>query len=474
MYLSGPVGSESSVSRFPAPSTVCRGESIDREAGDDESTRSVDALGVPNLSRSTSAPTLRVSYLENTVRVDAANGDTHPPAVANLRVGLRIANRFVLEEHLGKGGMGEVWRARDLDLASSVAIKFLTPLASEVEALAAFERFSFEARVSAQLGRRTRGIVLVHDIGNCEHGPYLVMEDLGRTTLSARLERGALTVAEVAHVIDRVADALSTAHELGIVDRDAKPSNLFLVDEGDALPRLAIADFGIAKSIPQTKTLARPPKETGAGVVIGSPAYMAPEQLAAEPVDARADVYALGVVAYELLTRELPLRGQSPAGAVALAKFPREIRNWFQQALAEDRAMRFASAPQMACALRAAIAAPRRRTLCKAMAGIVVACALGIAPATGIRAAMRPEVVRAPKPVGSTMISAAAQRRGLLAGDAGPESAASATNAPRESLPPTITQSTVRAAAVPPSRATSRVRAPRARASNAADKSEIF
>ncbi|HVY49843.1 MAG TPA: serine/threonine-protein kinase, partial [Minicystis sp.] len=225
------------------------------------------------------------AYTRTTVRVRASHGgerSSQRPSPPPHR-GLRVADRFLLEERLGRGGMGEVWRARHLDLDTIVAIKFLSPAAAAGAVDAALERFRFEARVSAELARRAPGVVVVHDAGTCELGPYLVMEDLGPTTLRARIRAGKAPLAEVARIVEQAAEALAAAHEAGIVHRDVKPSNLFLVEERGRV-RVKIADFGIAKALRERTTIAPPPTETRAGVALGSPAYMAPEQLAAERV----------------------------------------------------------------------------------------------------------------------------------------------------------------------------------------------
>lgn len=215
--------------------------------------------------------------------------------------GLVLEGRYRLDTRVGRGGMGEVWRATDLRLRRAVAVKVLPPgLATESEDLARFER---EARLSA--GLQHPGITVVFDIGEHEGRTFFVMEFLDGRPLDRVLaeQPGGLAVDRALSIAAQVADALAAAHAHGIVHRDVKPANLMLL-AGD---RVKICDFGIARLAAATAQL------TSTGVVLGTLAFMAPEQCQGERVDARADLYALGCVLHNMLTGRPPFCADNPA-----------------------------------------------------------------------------------------------------------------------------------------------------------------
>ncbi|MEV7085745.1 tetratricopeptide repeat protein [Streptomyces sp. NPDC093085] len=213
-----------------------------------------------------------------------------------------IQGRYRLLDLIGRGGMGEVWRARDESLGRQVAVKCLKPLGPQRDdtfTRIMRERFRREARVAA--GLQHRGVTVVHDFGEYDGVLYLVMELLEGRNLSQLLEEqgGALAVADVVDIAEQVADALAYTHEQGIVHRDLKPANIMRLTNG----AVKICDFGIARlghDIGFTSRL------TGPGVAMGTPHYMSPEQISGGQVDHRSDLYSLGCVLYEIATGAPP------------------------------------------------------------------------------------------------------------------------------------------------------------------------
>ena len=215
----------------------------------------------------------------------------------SLTAGLTIADRFCLVRPLRKGGMGSVWIATHTTLGTEVAIKFIDIRGPSHDALRRFER---EANVVARL--RSPHVVQILDYG-IDQGerPYLAMELLQGESLSDRLDRtGTLRLEEVTTVVIQTCRALHRAHKAGIVHRDIKPANLFLSEEDDSL-HVKVLDFGVAKA----NALVPGPSDaqkTETGAIVGTPAYMSPEQvLATEEVDGRSDLFSLGVVAWRML-----------------------------------------------------------------------------------------------------------------------------------------------------------------------------
>lgn len=291
------------------------------------------------------------------------------------RTGAIIASRYRLLRQLGRGGMGEVWAAHHLTLNTEVAVKFLSTGVGGNAAKIALERFRFEAQVSAHLGLKTSHVVAVHDAGRDAAGPYLVMEHVRGRTLRAELNRsGPFAIEDVATLLDQVCGALSVAHGSGIVHRDLKPSNLLLLDQPDGSLYVKVADFGIAKALKSDLAVDRP-EDTSDGWMLGSPAYMSPEQMGGGGVDARSDMWALGVIIYECLTGRLPFPGRSVAELIinmsvgrfdapstVRAALPREVDAWFLRALGKRKEQRFARVEEMAQSFRAAILGrPMRR-----------------------------------------------------------------------------------------------------------------
>jgi serine/threonine protein kinase len=259
----------------------------------------------------------------------------------------RIGDRYELERRIARGGMGEVWAARDTRLARPVAIKFLR---GDVAQPAARKRFQAEARAAG--GLTHPNVVSVYDSGTHDDAPYLVMELLPGRTLSDEIRDGPLRDERVRDVALEILGALETAHRAGVVHRDVKPGNVLLTQEG----RAKVADFGIAKAADVTAT--------GSGEIVGSVPYMAPERFDGQTSE-RSDLYAVGAVLYEACTGRVPYPERSVWAVATAARegaFPpvRELRpdtdpalsEAIERALSPDPEDRFASANEMAAAIR--------------------------------------------------------------------------------------------------------------------------
>jgi serine/threonine-protein kinase len=220
--------------------------------------------------------------------------------------GMLISNRYRLEERIGTGGFGVVFDAYDKEDNKRIAIKILSPAVSTDKR--ALVRFRREAIAASRLHHP--GIVEILDFGIEDEGiSYIVMEYLpGRDVAVLLMQQGHLAAPRAANLIKQCADALSAAHNDGVLHRDLKPSNIFVIETPDEGEHIKIIDFGIAKdrsSNPRLKDI------TAASKVVGTPFYMSPEQAAGDELDARADIYSLGVILYELLTGERPFEGAS-------------------------------------------------------------------------------------------------------------------------------------------------------------------
>ncbi|WP_169946555.1 serine/threonine-protein kinase [Microbispora sp. H11081] len=209
-----------------------------------------------------------------------------------------LGGRYELEELIGQGGMGEVWRGRDLRTHRTVAVKILAP---QVAGVASRERFAREARAAARVVHPN--VVTVLDVGEQDGRPYLVMELLtGRSLAAELLDRGRYGVAEACGLMAQAAAGLDAAHRAGVVHRDVKPANLHLTESGV----LKVVDFGVAQVATEAARL------TMVGTVIGTAAYLAPEQIDGRGGGPACDLYALGCVCYELLCGHPPFTGSAP------------------------------------------------------------------------------------------------------------------------------------------------------------------
>jgi serine/threonine protein kinase len=305
----------------------------------------LNRLATQNLAALSAAPSERQG-------VAAAIESAGTLATGAIRVGTRVAGRFIIERLLGAGGMGAVYLARDEQLGEQVALKVIAGLA--VLDPNAAERLRREASTARKISHPN--VVRLHDVGE-EHGlVFLSMEYVAGESLAARIKRlGALSPAQLLPIAQQLCEGLAAAHAAGIVHRDLKPANVLI----DAQERVKLIDFGIARS------------DAGAGMtatnmIVGTPEYMAPEQVMGGSIDARTDVYALGAVLYHAITGRPPFRGDTPI-AIGLAQChepvtpPRQIRpdvppEWdsaITRALEKTPAARFAGAQQLLASLGA-------------------------------------------------------------------------------------------------------------------------
>jgi len=279
--------------------------------------------------------------------------------------GTILARRYRLEGAIASGGWGTVFRASHLALGHEVAVKVLHERALHEDAL---RRFAREAKIAARLGELSRNVARVIDYGVESSRPFLVMELLRGEDLRERLEREPkLEPAMVVEITSQLCAGLEVAHELGIVHRDIKPANVFLARTGTARrPELVIKlmDFGVATLCAET-TMRN-------GLVLGTPAFMSPEQIQGQPIDARSDLWAVGALVYRMLTGVTPfgngpvhelgerIVGEDPEPPSSLVpELSPAIDAWMERALAKQPTDRFASATDLAIALEAALA-PKR------------------------------------------------------------------------------------------------------------------
>ena len=283
---------------------------------------------------------------------------TAPHDPDGIAVG-QIVSSYRVVRRIGRGGMGVVYEAQDTRLGRNVALKFLPPDYSGDKP--ALERFQREARAASALNHPN--ICTLHDIGTHEGRPFLVLELLDGQTLQKRIQSGPLAVEELLELGLQICDALDAAHARGIVHRDLKPANLFATARGQA----KVLDFGLAKRLgpPESGAAGDDGPLSTPGAVIGTVAYMSPEQARGQDLDARTDLFSLGVVLYEAATGRLPFQGDATAILfdAILNKAPAPPRQWnpalpaelehiILKTLEKDRAVRYQTAADLRADLK--------------------------------------------------------------------------------------------------------------------------
>ncbi len=215
-----------------------------------------------------------------------------------LTRGTTFAGRYEIIEELGKGGMGKVYRVEDKKIKEEVALKLIKPeISSDKRTI---ERFSNELKMARKI--RHKNICGMYDLGEEKGIHYITMEYVPGEDLKSFLRRSKqLSMPTAISIAKQTCEGLSEAHGLGVVHRDLKPGNIMIDKEGNA----RVMDFGIARSL-KAKGI------TGAGVMIGTPEYMSPEQVEGKEVDQRSDIYSLGVILYEMVTGRVPVEGDTP------------------------------------------------------------------------------------------------------------------------------------------------------------------
>ena len=280
----------------------------------------------------------------------------------------RVVSHYRVQQVLGGGGMGVVYQAQDMRLGRGVALKFLPE--DKSTAHSALERFLQEARAASCLSHPN--ICTVHDVGEFDGRPFIVMELLEGETLKRRLQGPALPIEEILELAIQGAEGLEYAHSQGVIHRDVKPANLFVTERR----QLKVLDFGLAKftAVPRavgevvgmSATVSHTTSHlTGPGEFVGTVAYMSPEQARGLPLDARTDLFSFGVVLYEMATRTRPFQGdtsavifeailnRAPVSPIRLnPRLPSELEDVINRALSKDREARYQSAAEIVADLR--------------------------------------------------------------------------------------------------------------------------
>ena len=263
-----------------------------------------------------------------------------------LTRGTTFAGRYEIIEELGKGGMGKVYRVEDKKIKEEVALKLIKPeIASDKKTI---ERFSNELKMARKIAHRN--VCRMYDLGEEKETHYITMEYVPGEDLRGMIKMmGQLGAGKSISIAKQVCEGLAEAHRLGVVHRDLKPSNIMIDKEGNA----RIMDFGIARSV-KGKGI------TGAGIMVGTPEYMSPEQAEVKEVDQRSDIYTLGVILYEMVTGRVPFEGETPLGIAMKHKseapqdprelnsqLPEDLSHLILKCLEKDKEKRYQSAGEV-------------------------------------------------------------------------------------------------------------------------------
>ena len=301
----------------------------------------------PTSDRASDGPTMG----RPTTGVAGPPGETRDHLPHALKTAHLVGGRYEIARELGRGGMGIVYKARDLQLQRWVALKFLPPRLADSEELR--DRFLVEARAAAALSHPN--ICVIHEVGDDAGQPFIAMEYVEGESLRRRIERQPLCPDEAVALFTQVAAGLDEARRKGIVHRDIKSGNIMVTAQGQA----KIMDFGLAK-------LQGGPSLTKTGTTLGTVAYMSPEQASGDDVDHRSDLWSAGVVLYEMLTGALPFQGQQDLAVIhailhedprpmpsRTPPIPAALQHVVAKALKKKPAARYASAAAMLVDLRA-------------------------------------------------------------------------------------------------------------------------
>ncbi|MBX7119792.1 MAG: protein kinase, partial [Gemmatimonadaceae bacterium] len=304
-------------------------------------------------------------------------------------LGSVIADRYHIIKKLGEGGMGTVYLAEHVKMGRKSALKVMNPgMNTDPDAIARFNR---EAANASRLSHPN--VCAIYDFGETPEGLiYLAMEFIEGGALSSLIEKaGALAPARAASIVHQTADALQVAHDAGIVHRDLKPDNIMVAKNRDGSDQVKVVDFGIAKASSSDAQ-----KVTKTGLVVGTPEYMSPEQLAGDKLDGRSDIYSLGLVAFNALTGLLPFPAQTAQEAMIMrltdqpktlaelrpdVAWPAELQATLDRALARDAAERYASAAQFGREFAAAVQGMPSTAATEAKTQVIGAAGAGAANA---------------------------------------------------------------------------------------------
>jgi serine/threonine-protein kinase len=342
--------------------------------------RSIDAgesgaLSASDTAVALAAPAAAAAPLGGPTSLGDTDAGTPPPRPVKTTelIGVTLSGRYLITRKVGQGGMGAVYEATHMLIGKRVAVKVLLEKYARREAIV--QRLEQEARLASSC--QNEHIIDITDFGSTEDGrTFVVMEYLEGESLSECLARETrLPEQRILRIVSQAASALAAAHAKGIVHRDVKPENLFLLRRKDQ-DFVKVVDFGISKSLRASDEAEEQPRLTQTGMVLGTPLYMSPEQARGDDeLDARVDIYALGVIMYEAATGRVPFIGNNYLSVISQVlneepRLPRELRSELSEefeaivmrAMDKDRALRYASAQELLADLTALLDDPTRST----------------------------------------------------------------------------------------------------------------